>query len=817
MGRSSAVAFVACLLACARAWAQDPGTPPIELLPVVGGLNQPVFVTSALDGTNRLFIVEQPGMIKVLPPGATLPRQFLDISPKVLAGGERGLLGLAFHPEFRTNGRFFVDYTRQPDGATVIAEYRASTADPNVADTAEKILLTIPQPFPNHNGGMLAFGPDGYLYVGMGDGGSANDPGNRAQDPRVLLGKILRLDINAGGTAPYASPPTNPFAGNGQGRGEIYALGLRNPWRFSFDRTTGQLYAGDVGQNEVEEIDVIRLGANYGWRVLEGTRCTNLGPLPCDTPSFAPPVTEYLHEGGRCSVTGGYVYRGTRGSLPSGTYVFGDYCSGEIFFLNGSDPARLTDTDLTISSFGEDESGELYVASLNNGTVYRIANPTAAASSTLYFPMLSTVPASAAGPDSYTGFALTNLDSDTTQATFTAYDSEGNVVSGSGITNPRTVMLAPAQQLPIIDAQIWGPGWSSATRRGWAKVESDAGRLAGFFVVFDSSLTVFDGADAGAENTRTFILPEIEGEGFTQICVANPGPAEVSATLDLVDAGGAPRSRVVRNIPANGAIESSLQELFPDAAALSTDFIKVSATWGVVAFEYLGIEGRHARGLNGQDATAGASTLYAPQYVSDGSYTSTLSLINLDAGAATATLQLHSDDGTPVGGAVDVPLGAGAKVQVADLPGNAGTGQGYLKIRSNGARLTGSVTFRDTRQDAFATALPLVSAPARNLVFSQVASNDTYFTGIALLNPAEPDANVRIQVSNAQGNVIASGEFQIRGRGRVSRLLTEYFPNLASSQISSGYIKVESDQPLAGFALFGTRRLSALSAIPSQQ
>src|SRR5262249_41336180 len=199
------------------------------------------------------------------------------------------------------------------------------------ANTEEKILLTIDQPFANHNGGMIEFGPDGFFYIGMGDGGSANDPGNRAQNIENLLGKMLRIDVDTpNGDVPYSSPPDNPFVDK-PGRDEIYAVGMRNPWRFSFDRLTRELYVGDVGQNVVEEIDIIKPGGNFGWRVLEGTRCTNLGPGLCTDPIFIPPVAQYIHSNGRCSVTGGYVYRGTRGTLPEGTYVYGDYCSGEIY------------------------------------------------------------------------------------------------------------------------------------------------------------------------------------------------------------------------------------------------------------------------------------------------------------------------------------------------------------------------------------------------------------------------------------------------------------------------------------------------------
>jgi glucose/arabinose dehydrogenase len=347
----------------------------ITLENVVTGLDSPIYLTNARDRSRRLFVVEQPGRIKVLDPGSSSPTVFLDITSKVLFGGERGLLGLAFHPEFESNRRFFVNYTRQPDGATVIAEYKASQDNPNAAETAESELLTIAQPFANHNGGMLEFGRDGFLYIGTGDGGSANDPGSRAQNINELLGKILRIDVDhSSGGSPYSSPPDNPFFGQVTGRDEIFAFGLRNPWRFSFDRVTDELYAGDVGQGAREEIDIITRGGNYGWRVFEGTSCTNNDPALCSAGGFTGPIAEYGHNGGRCSITGGYVYRGSRGSLPPGAYAYADFCTGEIFLLQDGVQRLLLDTSLSISSFGEDEEGEIYVVGLG-GTVQRIANP----------------------------------------------------------------------------------------------------------------------------------------------------------------------------------------------------------------------------------------------------------------------------------------------------------------------------------------------------------------------------------------------------------------------------------------------------------
>ncbi|MEZ5429128.1 MAG: PQQ-dependent sugar dehydrogenase [Pyrinomonadaceae bacterium] len=353
------------------------GQTTIALQPFLSGLSSPLFLTNAKDGTNRVFVVEQRGLIRVVEPGSTTPSNFINLASKVSqTGSERGLLGLTFHPEFETNHYFFVNYTRQSDGATVVARYTA-TNNNTVGDiNSERIIITISQDFSNHNGGMVEFGPDGYLYIGMGDGGSGNDPNNRAQNINSLLGKMLRIapDVSGSMTAPpYTIPPDNPFVGV-NGADEIYAYGLRNPFRWSFDRGgTNQLWAGDVGQNAIEEFDIIVNGGNYGWRIFEGNSCTNNDPGLCNPANFIPPIDTYTHAGGKCSITGGYIYRGTQGTFPSGTYTYGDFCSGELFIWDGTQSVRLFATGRSISSFGEDEAGELYLVGLG-GTVEKIIN-----------------------------------------------------------------------------------------------------------------------------------------------------------------------------------------------------------------------------------------------------------------------------------------------------------------------------------------------------------------------------------------------------------------------------------------------------------
>ncbi len=319
-------------------------------------------------------------------PGASTTTLFLDISSRVLSvDNERGLLGLAFHPQYSINGRFFVYYTRQTDGGLTIAEYHVTPGDPNVADPNSEILFGANFPInhsanTNHNGGCMQFGPDGYLYAGTGDGGSADDPPNNGQNINVLLGKILRLDVDTpNGAIHYSSPPTNPFFGSTPGADEIYAYGMRNPWRFSFDRGgTWQLYVGDVGQNTREEIDIVTLGGNYGWRVMEGMICNPFYfPSGVCTPPTGSilPIFDYTHSAGRCSITGGYVYRGARATAPAGVYVYADYCTGEIWQLQSGVNTLMIDTSRLITSFGEDEAGEVYVVG-QNGTIDRLTtNP----------------------------------------------------------------------------------------------------------------------------------------------------------------------------------------------------------------------------------------------------------------------------------------------------------------------------------------------------------------------------------------------------------------------------------------------------------
>jgi len=420
------------------------GSPSITLTSLADGLARVTSIVPAGDGSGRLFVTLQQGQIVVWDGSQIFATPFLDLSGIVSCCGERGLLGLAFHPDYAGNGLFYVSYT-DGSGDSVVARYEVSAGDGDVADdTTGTTLFTVPQPYSNHNGGQLAFGPDGFLYVGLGDGGSSGDPGDRAQDLGELLGKLLRIDPEGG--APYAVPADNPFVGVAGAEDEVWASGLRNPWRFSFDRATGDLFVADVGQGSWEEINLQRAGSpggeNYGWRLMEGSHCYD-PPSGCDPGGLVYPILEYGHGDGNCSVTGGFRYRGALAPRLDGMYVYTDYCSGRFWAGQegpGGDwfPDEVHDAAFAIGTLGEDEAGELYVASYSSslpayGTLYRIGVATGGTCTASPAPSLS-VPASPAGGAVYqVGWSATSPAGfyevqEATDAGFT--DPYGAVVQG---------------------------------------------------------------------------------------------------------------------------------------------------------------------------------------------------------------------------------------------------------------------------------------------------------------------------------------------------------------------------------------------------
>ena len=368
---------------------EDPGVdtaiPDIALLEISSGLEQPVHLTHAPGDGDRLYVIEQAGRIRVIEAdGGLRAEPFLDIARAVSSGGERGLLSVAFHPAYEDNGYFYVNYTASVRGQllTRVSRFERAPGGTQAVRDSERVLLEIDQPYGNHNGGQLDFGPDGMLYIGMGDGGSANDPLGHGQNLATLLGALLRIDVDGGGDRPYAVPADNPFVGVSGVRPEIWAYGLRNPWRFSFDRATGLLYLADVGQNRLEEIDVIERGGNYGWNLMEGDLCHRGTAQQCERGDLLPPILTYGRADG-VSITGGHVYRGAAIAGLCGTYVYGDYGSGRIWGLRyergGEGGAgrvgaqrELLKTAHGISSFGEGVDGALHVLDHRAGKVLRI-------------------------------------------------------------------------------------------------------------------------------------------------------------------------------------------------------------------------------------------------------------------------------------------------------------------------------------------------------------------------------------------------------------------------------------------------------------
>ena len=442
----------------------------------------------------------------------------------------------------------------------------------------------------------------------------------------------------------------------------------------------------------------------------------------------------------------------------------------------------------------------------------------------LYLPTLSLNYSSAPGSerDEYTGIALANLDTADANIIFTAFDSTGNRLAGSNVSNPVQRMLRPGEQLPVLDSQLFGP---DAGMPGWMRVESTIDKVSGFFLAFDSDLTVLDGATASTDLLSASVLPEAGEQNFTQVFLANPNNETVPVTIKLVKADGTVRSYTTREIRADSALKAHLYaDLFPSAQPDPSDYLLVTSSRGIVPVEMLGAAGRHVRVLNGQDASRGSTTLYSPQYAVGGPWRSTISVVNLDPRPATVTMRFLPQ-GTSQPPATRVfNVAANGKIHLADqtvfldpgVPATDDVTTGYVEISSDGARLSGSVTFGDAQGESFASALPLVGELRSSIVFSHVASNETYFTGLALLNPDLNAAVATIDLYRADGNREASTVQIVPGKTRLSRVLTELFPDLVGQDRTSGYLRITSNVPLACFALFGTNSLSVLSAIPAQ-
>ncbi len=454
--------------------------------------------------------------------------------------------------------------------------------------------------------------------------------------------------------------------------------------------------------------------------------------------------------------------------------------------------------------------------------------PTGDAAATLFYPLMpgsGGVSQSGEVEEQYVGVAIANLDTAPATLTFTAYGPSGVEISGPSISNPVTRVLNPTEQLPVVDTQLFGDAIQSHGTIGWIKVESTVAKVAGFFLIFDSRMSVLDGANISSHPMTSFVLPEIEDRGFTRVDIANPSADPAELKFQLVRADGTTAASMTRTVPGSGAVVADLwTDLFPDSTPASSDYVRVSAPTGMLAFELLGKASRYVQGLNGQDSTAGSAILYSPQYAVGGPWRSALSVVNLDSTAGTVTFRFIHDDSTQIGATKVLPIEPHGKIRIDDPaffqslfvnPSNVVT-QGYVEIISSGIRLTGSVVFGDPECGVFSAALPLVDQLQRSVLFSQVAVSQTYFTGIAILNPNTNNATATLDLYGTDGRIEASTVITIPGKQRTSMVLTEFFPGLAGQTRTSGYVKVTADKDIAAFALFGSNDLSVLSAIPPQ-
>jgi hypothetical protein len=697
-------------------------TPRLTLVPYVSGLTQPVLLTNAKDGSNRRFVVEQVGRIRVYQPGSTTPNLFLDIVPLVLPGDERGLLGLAFHPQFATNRRFYVNYTRRPDGWTVVAEYRDGIE--------QRILFVVAQPYANHNGGMIEFGPDGYLYIGMGDGGAGNDPENHAQTPNDLLGKILRINVDE----PNARP-------------EIFASGLRNPWRFSFDRLTGQIYAGDVGQNEREEVDIIVEGGNYGWRVWEGTRCTGLGPAPCSAPGFIPPIAEYLNgRDGRCSVIGGYVYRGTQASLPYGAYIFGDTCSGEIFMLRDGVQSILLDTTLGISSFGEDEAGEIYVVGHPSGSVLRLANPDAVNSA---------------------------------QRSYATGDATPFVTSTAGSSGALTV--------------------------GYTRIQADAGQpLPPGLAIFGFQQRGVLASEASVPASRAItagrFFAEVAPNVNTGVAFANPSDEAASISFSFTDASGGNVRNGTANIAARQQIAAFLNEAPFGATGAMFGTFSFTSSVPIAAVALRGFA--NERGdflittlpvLDLSAAASVSSTTTIAHFATGGGWTTQIVLVNPTNAPIAGTAQFLNRNGQTI-------QSAPYSIAPASATRIAATGSGN-EIQTGSVRLSAAASavsiFSFTTNGVTVTQAGAPGLASATAFRSYVENGNMVRSGIAIANPETAPVDITLELAGLTSTLT------LPANGQTAFFINEVsaFANLSLS--FQGVLRMTSTAPVTVTGLRG--------------
>jgi len=780
---------------------------------IVTGLSLPVFVTHAGDGSNRLFILEQAGRIRIFQNGSLLGTPFLDIQNRVTSGGERGLLGIAFHPDYQNNRRFFLNYTNnRPTLKTIIAEYQTSASNPNVAQTTERVLLEINQPFDNHNGGQLLFGPDGYLYIGMGDGGSGGDPQNNAQNLDSLLGKILRIDVD--GTQPYANPPTNPFV-NRAGADGAWAFGLRNPWRFSFDRVTGRLFVGDVGQTTREEVDIIEKAGNYGWRRYEASLCYN-PTSGCENPTpefpFQFPIAEYGRSEG-VSVTGGHVYRGRMFPELTGTYLFSDYGSGRIWGLTETSRGTWTRTELlrsglNVSSFGEDEVGEIYVVH-HSGSIHRIRvmNPQPASTR-------STLVSSSTRSDRFTSsLILINGGSASEQVTLTQRGVDGavrasmnlNLSSGGifqtddvlgslslplGAFGPITIESASGLPLTVV-SEVRSTNGTAGFYGGRSRTEASVERV------------IPEAVDSGERGTA--------GTFRTNLGVNNLSTVVANVRASLIDTAGTIRGSYDLTVNPLGMTQvDAIARRILGAGSSTSGYLRLTSDQPIHAWASKidnGTDDPSFETAIGQSPAESGPRLLIPSVVRNSRFTSSLILINRDSTqTANYTITARSTDGVQVA-TIAGQLAPGAAYRTADVLsdlGIAGEPFGPLSIETTQAvALTAASEVRSASGTAgFFPAVSLSSAAVQKLVPEIVDTGDrgtarTFRTNLGLNNLGPEEARVRLELIGSGGSILGAATVQVPSKGlnqidNVARVILAQ----AGATGVRGYIRVLSSQPL---------------------
>jgi hypothetical protein len=620
----------------------------------------------------------------------------------------------------------------------------------NQADPASEIvLLVVPQPYENHNGGMIEFGPDNLLYIGLGDGGSGNDPQNHAQNSDDLLGKILRIDVDrpASASVPYSSPQSNPFYGASAGRDEIFATGFRNPWRFSFDRFNGQLYVGDVGQGEREEIDIVTLGGNYGWRIFEGTLCTNLDPGSCSAQTFDPPVAEYGHSSGRCSVTGGYVYRGTQSSLPYGAYIFADFCTGEIFMLHQSAQTLLADTDLNISSFGEDEAGEIYVVGLG-GSVERIAGSTSTFTKRSFLVPErggSFLPSTLVAPDLITGYARVQPD--------------------SGNTQPHGLAIS-----------------------GWRQ---------GGMLVSEATLSASPLLQSGR------IFAAIDRSTMTGMAFANPNTQPVDLAFHFTDSTGRDFGQKNIAIPAGTQFSAFLNENPFSGTTLANGTFTFSASAPISAMAITGQANQRSEfvfttlPIVPLNSGLAAQTVF-PHWAQGGGWVTDFALINTSDQVASGEIRLLTADGrlwdtlTYI-----IPPGSARQIASTIIEPTTRVGSARL-VPSTGPAPFGAAMFRLSTSAGVITQGG-VPAGTSGLAFRAYGEVSTAVnTGIAVANLSSVPTQVTVALTDLGGTgAVQVGTINLSAQGHRSLFLNEITGLISMATPFQGVLRITAPDPIA--------------------